>query len=137
MNIPRPAHAGRAAWLVCWLLLAGAAAAQTSPESEEAYVRAPVTLDGRTLFELRGMSSVPASERAATVSARIEEAAADPGFDPQQIQVVDTPEMAQILAGQRLFLRVFDADAELERVDRKALALVQAQQIRQAIAEYR
>jgi len=120
-----------------FLLFAAAAVAQTSVETEEAFELAPVTLDGRTVFKVRGMSSLPARERAEMISARIEEAAADPRFDPQQIEIVETPQMTQILAGQRLFIRLFDADAELDQVDRNALAIVNAQLIRDAISDYR
>lgn len=124
------------ALLGCWLI-AGVASAQAAGESEAAFELAPVTLDGDTLFKVRGLSSLPAAERAAIISARIEEAAADPVFDPRQIEVLETPEMTQVIAGQHLFVRIFDADAEIEQVDRHALAGAAAQSIRAAIAEYR
>lgn len=122
--------------LCCWLLASGAHA-QADLESEAALERAAVTLDGRTLFKVRGVSGLPAADRAAMISTRIEEAAADPGFQPQQVQIIETPQMVQVAAGPRVFLRVFDADAELEQVDRNALALVTAQLIREAIIDYR
>lgn len=126
-----------AAGLLTGLLFAAGALAQAPADSEAAFDLAPVTLDGRVLFELRGTSSLPAEDRAATVSARIEEAAVDPEFDPQQIEVLETAQMSQVIAGQRLFLRVLDADAEIERIDRNVLATILAQGIRDAISDYR
>lgn len=126
-----------AAGLLGCLLLTGTAAGQALEESEAAFELAPVMLDGHALFKVRGMSTLPASERAATISARIEEAAADPRFDPKQIEVLESPQMTQVIAGQRLFVRIIDADAEVERVDRNALATVTAELIRSAIIKYR
>ncbi len=113
------------------------AAAQTAAPADPAIDLAPVRVDGRVLFSLRGASSLPASDRAAVVRARIVEAAADEKFDPAEIQVVEATDMTQILAGQRLFLRVFDADAELEQVGRHALALVHADRIKATIVDWR
>ena len=135
--IHRTRHAAIVAGLFGCLLLAGVAVGQALDESEAAFELAPVTLDGHTLFKVRGMSALPASERAAMISTRIEEAAADPRFDPKEIEALDTPHMAQVIAGQRLFVRIFDADAEIERVDRNALATATAEMIRNAIIEYR
>ncbi len=119
------------------LLLAGTAAAQAEAESESAFELAPVTLDSRVLFHVRGVSSLPARERAATISERIREAARNPGFDPAEIEVIETAEMDQISAGPVTFMRVFNADSDVEQIDRKALAMVHAQAVRKAITEYR
>ena len=40
-------------------------------------ILAPVKIDGKTLFLVRGIASYPASQRAATISKRIKKAAAD------------------------------------------------------------
>ena len=41
------------------------------------YRRAPVTLDGQVLFQVRGVPAYPAEERAKAIRQRIEEIAAD------------------------------------------------------------
>lgn len=112
------------------------ASAQTPP-ADESIDLAPVRLDGHVLFMVRGASSLPAHERAARIRARIVEAAADEQFDPAEIHVIETPDVSQIVAGQRVILQVFDADARLEAVDRHALALVHADRIKAVIADWR
>ena len=112
-------------------------ASAQSPPAHESIDLAPVTLDGHSLFTVRGASSMPARDRAAGIRTRIVEAARDEKFDPADIQVVEATEMSQIRAGQRVFLHVFNADAELEAVDRHALALVHAERIKAAIADWR
>src|SRR5688572_9474217 len=112
-------------------------ASAQSPPAHESIDLAPVTLDGHSLFTVRGASSMPERDRAAGIRTRIVEAARDEKFDPADIQVVEMEEMSQIRAGQRVFLHVFNADAELEAVDHHALALVHAERIRVAIADWR
>ncbi len=123
--------------LLCCLLFSSAGFTQTPTGAEDTIDLAPVRVDGRVLFHVRGASSLPAAERAAGVRTRIVEAAADEKFDPAAIHVVEVAEMTQILAGQRVFLHVLDADAELEGVNRQALAAVHAERIRQTIVAYR
>ena len=123
--------------LACLLLTPAMATAQADADSEAEITVAPVTLDGRALFHVRGTSSLPARERAAGISERIREAAANPDFDPVDIQVTETAEMDLLTAGPVTFMRVFNGDAELEQIDRKALSAVHALRIRKAITEYR
>jgi small-conductance mechanosensitive channel len=130
----------QAAWAACFLgslLFAGVAVAQAAAESEAEFEVAPVTLDGRALFHVRGVSALPARERAAGISDRIREAAADRDFDPAEIQVIETVEVDLLSAGPVTFMRVFNGDAELEQIDRRALSMVHAHAIRNAITEYR
>lgn len=122
--------------LSCALFLPATPAQAQAVTGAETRV-APVTLDGRTLFKVRGVSSLTAAERAEMIGERIREVAADPRFDPQQVQIAEAPQMLQITAGPVVIVRVFDADAEVEQVDRMALAAVQLQLIREAIADYR
>jgi small-conductance mechanosensitive channel len=130
-------RAATAAGFLAWLLFSGFALAQAATEAEAAFDLAPVTIDGRTLFQVRGVSSYPAEERAMVIADRIREAAADPTFEPGEVQVVESPEFSQIGAGQRVFMRLFNADAEVEQIDRHGLALVVVDRIRGAVTNYR
>ena len=56
---------------------------ETAPE----YLRAPVTLDGRVLFYVRGISSYPATRRARETSEKIRNIAADPSISPDSGRV--------------------------------------------------
>ncbi|NLI46938.1 MAG: mechanosensitive ion channel family protein [Acidobacteria bacterium] len=131
--------------LVVLCVTTAAVAAQTpdaqpnaaQQELHEAIATAPVELDGRTLFLLRGISAFPAEERASVVSARIETAARDKKFNPQNLAVVEEDSMSVITAGKTRLLSIIDADGDLEGVSRKSLAGVVCNRIRQAIVTYR
>jgi len=118
-------------------MVAAAAGAAPADLAEDTLDRAAVVVDGRMLAEVRGIAGRPAQARADAIAARIVAAAEDPGFDPSQVKVVESPEASRIQAGERLLMGVFDADAELEQMNRQGLAAVQAGIIGDAIARYR
>jgi small-conductance mechanosensitive channel len=97
----------------------------------------PVVIDGETLFSLRGITAYPAGRRAAEVTSRIREVARDPRFDPATLSLAEVARATLVMAGETRVLAVFEADAELEAVDRLTLAEVYVSEIRQAILDYR
>jgi small-conductance mechanosensitive channel len=106
-----------------------------NPDAEIA--TAPVEVDGRVLFRVRGVSSYPAEQRAAAVAHRIEAIAADAAVQPDSVRVVEADGYSNIMAGERRVISVFDSDARVEEVARKTLALAYRERIRQAIEDYR
>jgi small-conductance mechanosensitive channel len=98
---------------------------------------APVTIDGKHLFYVRGSRSLPASERAATIVRRIVDVAGDPTIATSTIRLRDEPGITYVEAGDHLLARVFDADAAVDRIDRAALAKLASETIRAAIERYR
>jgi small-conductance mechanosensitive channel len=96
-----------------------------------------VTIDGKLLFFIRGTRSLPAAERAGTVVRRIVDVAADPAVATSAIQLREEPGITYVAAGERVLMRVFDADAAVEQVDRTALATLYSERIRAAIDRYR
>jgi small-conductance mechanosensitive channel len=123
------------AWLFALVGLATAAAAQET--SEAVLLRAPVVVDGQVLAQVRGIAGRPAEERAAAIEERIVAAARDSSLDPSKVHVEESDDVSRIQAGDMLLMGVFDADAALERMDRQALAQVQARVIHDAIERYR
>jgi small-conductance mechanosensitive channel len=120
----------------------GAPAQEAQAEVEvsppEAVVQtAPVMLDGEALFSVRGVSALPAAERAARITAAIKRVAHDETFDPANLKVVKSDPFTSIMAGDVRILALVDADARLEDVDRDALAVVIADRVRRAIEQYR
>ena len=98
---------------------------------------APVTVDGVTLFRVRGISSYPAGRRAAEIANRIAEVAGDRATPVESLTVQDTPTMSMVVAkGQRLF-GVLDADAELEGLTRQLVARAYRDRVAEAITEFR
>ena len=94
-------------------------------------------IDGDVLFRVRGISSLPAAERAARVSANIVGLASDREVRPEDVQVVEAGEYLRIAAGDRAAVTLADADAALERVSLRALADLHRTRIVRAIEEYR
>jgi small-conductance mechanosensitive channel len=120
--------------------IALAQGAETAPESaeiEQSVIVAPVVVDGKVLFTVRGVSALPAAKRAARVAENIVQAARDPAVDPAAIQAVEIGGMTAIMAGDRRLTAVVDADAQLEGVGRTELVYVVTDAIRGAIIRYR
>ena len=91
---------------------------------------APVRADHRVLFTIRGSVSLPASERAAAIEARIDQAFRDPTLTPENIKVVSTPLAEDIMAGQIRIMRVLPMDGDFETVPYRTVALYYVNQLR-------
>jgi small-conductance mechanosensitive channel len=104
-----------------------------SPETPTA----PVLLDGRTLFKVRGTSSNPASERAAAISGRIDALAGNPAVALADLVVLPGQIGLEIRAGNDLLMVLVPADAALEGVRPDVLAESHRQRIERAVAGYR
>ncbi len=98
---------------------------------------APVVVDGRSLFRLRGVSAYSAEDRAREVTRRIESAAGDSRIAVEAIVVKALADRSDIRAGDMLIVSIFDVDAELEGIERPLLAEAVLQQVRESIERYR
>ena len=107
------------------------------PASDLEQPTAPVTIDGRTLFHVRGVSSYPPAARAAAIAERIKGLAADRSFDPSSARVVDSEDSTDLMAGPTRIMAVLNADAALENIDRRTLAGVYLQRVQAAVEDYR
>ncbi len=116
---------------------APASFAQDSEFEAEAIQTAPVIIDGKELFKLRGVSSYPASQRAAEVRGRIITVAKDQSFSVGDLTVTQEENRAIVNAGETMLVSVFDVDAKIENIDRKILAQVFKMKIAGAISEFR
>jgi small-conductance mechanosensitive channel len=105
--------------------------------AEAEIVTAPVEIDGATLFHVRGVSSLPAQERARLIAERLTAVAADSAVPLDSLHAVDSDGVTRILAGEQPILTVVDADASLEQVGRVALGTAHLLRIRQAVLDYR
>mgnify|MGYP006376575919 FL=1 len=101
------------------------------------YHKAPVIIDGYTLFSVRGVSSFPAEERAKSIRARIEEVAKDNSIPANSIYIVHTESSENLYAQNKPLLSIFDFDSEYEGVGREVLAIGIQKRITKAIYSYR
>jgi small-conductance mechanosensitive channel len=133
-------RAGISGWLAVSLLAPQLCPAQTkeaAPEELAAVPLAPVTLDGETLFMVRGVSAFPAEKRAAAIADRIRATAVDPAYVTGSIKAAEGDGFTTIEARGRMLTILTDADAIAEGVGRAVLVRAVASRIDEGIAEYR
>lgn len=132
----------RPRWLLPVLVLlltqaAGAARAAEPVADENVVHTAPVMVDGQVLFHVRGALAFPAEDRAAGIAGRVRELARDFTFDPALLAIEERGEETRIVARGAPVVRLLDADAAVDGVERSVVAEVYVAKMRQAIAEYR
>ena len=98
---------------------------------------APVVVDGVELFRVRGVSALPAEQRAERIAHRITAIADDRSISVKSLTATEVEQGTRIAAGDHLIVIVVGEDAALEKVDRKILAAIYLQRIAQAIEDYR
>ncbi|MRR06472.1 MAG: mechanosensitive ion channel [Deltaproteobacteria bacterium] len=129
--------------LPCFLLLPAAVAAMEAPvekpadESSLEELAAPVVVDGKVLFKVRGSSAHPAEKRAQTIRDRIVAVAADPSFKREALRIDSQPTVDVVMAGNRPVMSVFDADARLEGIDRHMFAKSVSTRVGEAVDDWR
>lgn len=132
-------------WFCSILLLLAASApaslAQTPGDAagsaEFEVVRAPVEVDGRVLFQVRGIAAYQPQERAEAIAGRIRALAAEPSILPETLRLADQEGTLGIMAGDTLVMMLHDDDARVERVSSRAMGQANLARIRQAIGDYR
>ena len=72
---------------------------------------APVKLDGKVLFYVRGISSFPAELRAATISKRLRKAASDRSILIDSVKIIETEDRTMVYAGKEFIMNIYDPDA--------------------------
>lgn len=98
---------------------------------------APVELDGRVLFQVRGALAYPAAERAQFINERIARFAADRSLGTRDLRIVDTADRTFVRAGDLVLIIVVDADADVEGLTRQLVAEIHKTQIAEAVERYR
>ena len=113
-------------------------ATQPGDVSASASEMAPLIVDGRTLFRLRGISSYPAGQRVHEVADRIRKVARNRSVKTSDIHLVEAPNRTDILAGEQHIVSIVDIDAEAEHMEnRQLLAEVIRNRIVEAIDRFR
>lgn len=110
---------------------------ESGPDVRSRIAVAPVKVDGRMLFKIRGVSSFPAENRAEQIADAIRSVARDRTVDPESLLLVDAQNMTHLMAGPLRVMTVFDADGRVEDVSRQALSQAFLRRIKKAILDYR
>ncbi|MCM3873253.1 MAG: hypothetical protein ND895_21435, partial [Pyrinomonadaceae bacterium] len=111
-------------------------ASETGNDIEEGRM-APVEIDGKVLFLVRGSSAFPAEERTAAIANRIKAVAADQTISPGDVRLIEVGHGIEIFAANQMLMTVVEADAKIAAVPVKPLADFFASRIQNAIGEYR
>ena len=122
------------------IALAGPAGDEASLIATEKEVNtAPVIVDGRALMRVRGVSALPARERATAIAGRIRTLAADETIPESALHLVQSEHSSNIVTDSGVIMGVFDADAAAEApgLSREALARIYLQKISSAVLQYR
>jgi small-conductance mechanosensitive channel len=123
------------------MIPAGSAAQESGDTDPELPVTqqhvAPVKVDGKVLFRVRGISSFTAEQRATAISQRIMEAAADPAISVDSLKTITQTDHFMIYAGSKFIMNVYNEDANVEGVSKEILAKIVGQKTTEAITFYR
>lgn len=98
---------------------------------------APVKLDGKSLFYVRGISSYPAELRAATISKRIRKAASDRSISIDSVKLITLEDRTMVFAGKEFIMNLYNPDAVNEGIDLAALSSIIHQRIVDAVRLFR
>jgi hypothetical protein len=79
--------------------------------AEKGIATAPISIDGRVLFRVRGVTAFPAAERAAAIASRIRALAADETIPASALRTDESEHSTIIVAGETTIMGLFDADA--------------------------
>ncbi|HKJ16431.1 MAG TPA: mechanosensitive ion channel domain-containing protein, partial [Xanthomonadales bacterium] len=123
--------------LFLWIAATPAVLAQSLQSQPEAIETAPVIIDGKELFRLRGISSYPARERAETVRGRIIAVAGNRLINPSDLRTETDEDLVKIMAGDQLLIGLVNVDAKMEGVSLSLLAETHKERIATTITQYR
>ncbi len=129
-----------ALWLALLVPSASAQETETEVETTEQQpdtFKAPVIVDGDTLFFLRGSTALPAQERAESVQDNIIQAAETSESPSITITYEETDLGTSILVDGVAVSIVTVADAELEQMELDVLSFLHGEAIEEAIIAYR
>lgn len=98
---------------------------------------APVVVDGRELFSVRGIQMFRADERAGLVAGKIVDLAADASFSTNEIAIIEEADRSLIMGRDVMLLTLLDDDARLIGLSRNLAAELVANEVSAAVARYR
>jgi small-conductance mechanosensitive channel len=98
---------------------------------------AAVKIDGKVLFNVRGIATFTGQQRAAIISKRIEKIAGNPSIHPDSIILIKGEDRYSIMAGRELVMNVYNVDAEMEGFSTIVLAEYIHQKVVSGIKSYR
>lgn len=119
---------------------------QTSPaddgppayaDSEDTAPKAPIVIDGTTLFSVRGFEAYSPERRAGEIRERIIQFAKNPALSTKDLRVEETGFSADIMIGDKRIFSVLESDAKRQNLTRIEFAKAAVIRIAEAVDQYR
>ena len=98
---------------------------------------APVVIDGVVLFNVNGVATYTAEQRATSISKRIGRAAGNPGISSDSVKIITEGDNVRIFAGDEFIMNLYETDAKSEKINRSVMAAFIELKIKNAIDSYR
>ena len=116
--------------------------AQTSTENAEGkqnqtYQTAPVIFEGKRLFNVIGISSFPAEERAGKILSRIKALADNNSLSTDSIKIIELEDRTNLTLNGQILMSIVEVDATHEGITREILAVLVKNKIKEAVDKYR
>ena len=116
--------------------------AQTSTENAEGkqnqtYQTAPVIFEGKRLFNVIGISSYPAEERAGKILSRIKALADNNSLSTDSIKIIELEDRTNLTLNGQILMSIVEVDATHEGITREILAVLVKNKIKEAVDKYR
>jgi len=99
--------------------------------------KVPVIVNGKELFQIGGVTSYTAEERARNIAVRIRQIADDKTFDIETMKVVQSGDVIEFYAGKIFIMGLVQADAASEGIPLEILTVLVQNRIKATITEYR
>ncbi len=110
---------------------------EASAPAKTSTTSAPVIIDGKTLFVVRGFSALPASERATDITKALINAAESSDSDIVEIKIQKGKLGEEITFDGSVIMVITETDAEFEKSEIDVVATLHANAIEAAILKYR
>jgi len=124
-------------WVLCVATVQGADRQGAAASDSRSFETADVIVDGHVIFKIRGTATFPAARRATEIRHQIIAAAEDESVPASAVILKEKDDRTLLIAGNRLLLDLFDADAQIEGTSRQILAETKQRLLQEAIANYR
>jgi small-conductance mechanosensitive channel len=116
--------------------------AQTNTENAEGkqnqtYQTAPVIFEGKRLFNVIGISSYPAEERAGKILSRIKALADNHSLSTDSIKIIELEDRTNLTLNGQILMSIVEVDATHEGITREILAVLIKNKIKEAVDKYR
>jgi small-conductance mechanosensitive channel len=109
----------------------------TGEEQNQTFQTAPVIFEGKQLFNVIGVSSYPAEERAAKILSNIKAFADNNSSSTDSIKIVELEDRTNLTINGQILMAIVDVDARNEGISTEVLANLIRHRIKVAVDKYR